>query len=219
MKQGREGAPEVVVSRVLSALGYHQPPVYFLPSFTVVKGGHSRLEDGGRFRLSLEQWKHRGYWRWEDSPFVGTPPYQTLLVVLAVLNSADLKDVNNALYEVTNSAGSVDTWFVVRDLGTSLGAIGRFDPTPNDPQRFSKQRFILGVSGGYVQFNYGAVHRRLMARITPADVRRASALLGGLSDRQWREAFHAGWYTDEWAASFISRIRQKIDESSRVGLD
>jgi hypothetical protein len=29
VKQGREAAAEVVASRVLSALGYHQPPVYF----------------------------------------------------------------------------------------------------------------------------------------------------------------------------------------------
>src|SRR5262245_32002468 len=33
--QGAEGPVEVVLSRVLSAVGYHQPPVYFLPSFTL----------------------------------------------------------------------------------------------------------------------------------------------------------------------------------------
>src|ERR1700758_207295 len=33
--QGAEGPIEVVLSRVLSAVGYHQPPVYFLPSLTV----------------------------------------------------------------------------------------------------------------------------------------------------------------------------------------
>ena len=33
--QGAEGPVEVVLSRVLSAVGYHQPPVYFLPSFTM----------------------------------------------------------------------------------------------------------------------------------------------------------------------------------------
>ena len=35
IKQSVEGPVEVMHSRVLSALGYHQPPVYFLPSFTL----------------------------------------------------------------------------------------------------------------------------------------------------------------------------------------
>src|SRR5438045_8660193 len=35
VKQGREASPEVVVSRILSAIGYYQPPVYYLPSFVV----------------------------------------------------------------------------------------------------------------------------------------------------------------------------------------
>src|SRR5689334_19738477 len=32
-RRGDEGPSEVVLSRVLSALGYHQPPVYYLPTF------------------------------------------------------------------------------------------------------------------------------------------------------------------------------------------
>jgi hypothetical protein len=35
IKQSAEGPVEVMHSRILSALGYHQPPVYFLPSFTL----------------------------------------------------------------------------------------------------------------------------------------------------------------------------------------
>ena len=33
-----EGPIEVVLSRVLSAVGYHQPPVYFLPAFMLNDG-------------------------------------------------------------------------------------------------------------------------------------------------------------------------------------
>ena len=32
-----------------------------------------------------------GLWKWEDNPFVGTPPYRNLLVVLIVSNG-DMKD-------------------------------------------------------------------------------------------------------------------------------
>src|SRR6476619_3783447 len=51
VKQGREASPEVVVSRVLSAVGYHQPPVYYLPSFTLADNSGTHVRPGGRFRL------------------------------------------------------------------------------------------------------------------------------------------------------------------------
>ena len=35
--QGAEGPIEVVLSLILSAVGYHQPPVYFLPSFSLIQ--------------------------------------------------------------------------------------------------------------------------------------------------------------------------------------
>src|SRR5512145_2811768 len=46
-----EGPIEVVLSRVLSAVGYHQPPVYYLRTFTVVDASGTRKTVGGRFRL------------------------------------------------------------------------------------------------------------------------------------------------------------------------
>ena len=41
---GEEGPVEVTVSRVLSAIGYHQPPVYFLPSFMMRDATGTRRE-------------------------------------------------------------------------------------------------------------------------------------------------------------------------------
>src|SRR5436190_1836367 len=90
VKQGREASPEVVVSRILSAIGYHQPPVYYLPSFLVHKSKDEVVaEDAGRFRLSRPELNTQGDWGWDHNPFVGTRPYQGLLVVLVRLNSAD----------------------------------------------------------------------------------------------------------------------------------
>src|SRR5436190_16916095 len=190
VKQGREAGPEVVVSRVLSAVGYHQPPVYFLPSFTVADGRDVRTVRGGRFRLTQDALKSRGHWTWEENPFVGTQPYQGLLVILVLLNSADLKNSNNTLYELEPRRGGVARWFVVRDLGTSLGETGRFDPTPNSPTHFDRIPFIAGLRNGFVDFGYHAVHASLVReRITPDDVRWASGLLSGLTDRQWHDIF------------------------------
>ena len=219
VKQGREAAPEVVVSRVLSAVGYHQPPVYYLPSFTLADGGDVRMVRGGRFRLTHDSLKSRGHWAWEGNPFVGTQPYQGLLVILVLLNSADLKNSNNTLYDLQAPKGGVARWFVVRDLGTSLGEIGRFDPTPNNPTLFERKRFIVGVRNGFVDFGYHAVHASLVReRITPDDVRWASGLLSGLTDRQWHDIFRTAGYGAADAERFIRRVTQKIEEGTQIGV-
>src|SRR5580765_5008171 len=72
--EGAEGPIEVVLSRVLSAIGYHQPPVYFLPSFTMVDASGFHTEPGGRFRLHDSSLKDAGHWSWQQNPFVGTRP-------------------------------------------------------------------------------------------------------------------------------------------------
>ena len=104
--QGAEGPVEVVLSRVLSAVGYHQPPVYFLPSFTVEDETGARIVPGGRFRLSMNTLKKEDIWSWQQNPFVGTKPYQGLLVILMMFDSSDLKNDNNSLYRHTRPDGT-----------------------------------------------------------------------------------------------------------------
>src|SRR3984893_13939699 len=128
VKQGVEAQPEIVLSHGLSAVGDHQPPVYFVPSFTLADEAGRHMEPGGRFRLQDPTLKNRGEWSWDQNPFVGTPAYQGLLVMLVLFNSADLKNENNTLYEVKHRHAESANWFVVRDLGSSLGEVGRFHP-------------------------------------------------------------------------------------------
>ena len=99
VKFGDEGHVEVVLSRVLSAVGYHQPPVYYVDHFKITdtKGTHD--QGGARFRPKLKELKERGDWAWQQNPFVGTDPYQGLLVIMMLFNSTDLKNDNNTLYE------------------------------------------------------------------------------------------------------------------------
>ena len=187
VKQGREAQPEVLVSRVLSAIGYRQPPVSYVGSFTLMTTSGPHVVRGGRFRLSDPSLRAAGHWAWANNPFVGSRPYEALLVVLVLLNSADLKDSNNTVYEIAQPVRNARRWYVVRDLGTSLGETGRFDPTPNNVAAFERHRFVTGIKNGYVEFDdYHAVHRDLLRTITPADVRWATALLARLTDRQWR---------------------------------
>jgi hypothetical protein len=212
-----EGPIEVVLSRILSAVGYHQPPVYYLDSFTLKKGKKVRIEPGGRFRLEHETLEEVGDWSWQKNPFVGSDPYEGLLVILVMMNSSDLKNSNNSLYRVRSSEG-VQRWYVVRDLGTALGDTGRFEPRRGDIERFERLPFILGVEQGFVRFEYQGFHQELIQqRISPAHVRWASELLGELNERQWHDAFRAGGYPPALADRYIRRITTKIEEGRRVG--
>jgi hypothetical protein len=215
--RGAEGPVEVVLSRVLSAVGYHQPPVYYLPSFVVTDPSGSRRVPGGRFRVKDRALKDVGEWSWQQNPFVGTRPYQGLLVILLMFNSSDLKNSNNTLYEFRGSPGGVERWYVVRDLGTALGSTGRIAPIRGNADVFDRHGFIEGVEDGFVRFAYHGWHQELVdARITPADVGWACDLLDGLTDVQWQEAFRAGGYGAADAGRFIQRLDAKIREGRNL---
>jgi hypothetical protein len=209
-----------VVSRVLSAVGYHQPPVYYLPSFTIGHGSAVRQVPGGRFRLHDPALTNRGSWSWEQHPFVGTRPYQGLLVILLMFNSWDLKNSNNTLYDVRRADQSVQQWYVVRDLGGSLGETGHMQVKRNNIDLFERLPFIKGVKNGFVDFDYHGKREELIrGRITPADVKWASDLLAELSQRQWQDAFRAGGYRADLAERFIRRLRANIAQGQQVGAD
>ena len=219
-QQGAEGPVEVVLSRVLSAVGYHQPPVYFVPSFTMRDQTGTHTVPGGRFRLSLRQLDKVGDWSWQQNPFVGTKPYQGLLAILLMFNSSDLKNVNNSLYEFKNSSDQLERWYVVRDLGTALGETGRLHPKRSNIDIFENAPFITGVRNGYVEFAYHGWHQEIIRqRLTPMDLQWASDLLAGLSYDQWKDAFRAGGYEPAVAERFIKRLMWRISEGERVGLN
>jgi len=213
---GDEGPVEVVLSRVLSALGYHQPPVYFLPSFTMTDASGTRIEPGGRFRLEESWLTDRGSWSWQKNPFVDSRPYNGLLVILLMFNSSDLKNSNNTLYEVTRDR-RVDRWYVVRDLGSALGKTARFRPKRNNIDRFERTLFIRDVTRGFVEFDYHGLHQELIRRrISPADAGWAAALAERLSVRQWHDAFRAGGYPPDMAERFIDILVARIAQARQI---
>ena len=207
-----EAPVEVVLSRLLSAVGYHQPPVYYVPTFTLKDDFGKKIEVGGRFRLKEPTLNDTGFWKWEDNPFVGTKPYQGLIVLLMMFNSTDLKNSNNTLYERRNG-DLLELWYSARDLGAALGDTNAMAPRKNHPESFERYPFILGVSNGKVEFAYSGWYKNLVRdRITPEEVAWASALLGRLSDKQWADAFRAGGYDPDDASRFIKKLKEKIDQ-------
>lgn len=213
-----EAPVEVVVSRLLSAVGYRQPPVYYLPAFTLKDDFGRKVEVGGRFRPKVEGLKEVGAWDWADNPYVGRKEYQGLIVLLVMFNSTDLKNSNNSLYE-RRDGDLVEQWYVARDVGSALGDTDRFAPRKNHADSFEKLPFILGVTNGYVDFAYKGWYKNLVRdRIKPEDVQWASNLLGRLSDQQMRDAFRAAGYEPDMAARFIARLREKIQQGRSLTL-
>ena len=214
----RKAPVEVALSRLLSAIGYHQPPVYYLPAFTLKDDFGKHVEVGGRFRLKDPSLKETGFWKWEDNPFVGTKPYQGLIVMLMMFNSTDLKNTNNSLYEYRDG-DLVEQWYVARDIGAALGDYNPISPRKNHPDSFEQVPYLLGVNNGHVEFAYTGWYKNLVRdRITPEEVAWASELLGRLSDKQWADAFRAGGYEPAVANRFIAKLREKIDTGPRARL-
>jgi len=176
-----------------------------------------RTMPGGRFRPKLKELDELGDWSWQENPFVGTKPYQGLLVVLMVFNSSDLKNSNNSLYEFKPKDGPHERWYVVRDIGTALGETARLTPKRNDPDIFAREKFISSVHDGFVEFSYHGWHQELFNnRMTPADVRWGCELLSKLTDRQWDDAFRAGGYDPATAARFIGSLKKRIAQGLQL---
>jgi hypothetical protein len=212
-KIGPESQSEVVLSRILWGLGYHQPPVYYLPSWKLERDGHVRIESEARFRPKLPQLERlKEYWWWQQNPFVGTHELSGLLVVLMMFNSTDLKNDNNGIYKLTEPWDGADRWFVVRDLGASLGETGKLFPRRNWLDGFERHGFITAIDGDRVEFDYVGRHQELLSMIHPPDVQWAAQRMQRITDAQWRDAFRAANYADGDAERFIRRLKQKIDD-------
>ena len=228
VKVGREAQPEVVMSRILWALGYHQPPTYYLPNWTMT-GAQSGPQEAGRFRPKLPDRKVVAEWSWYENDFLTTQPFKGLVVANVMLNNWDWKTSNNKVYETAGQDGGArQQVLVVQDLGASLGKTAypvflKWLPmrrlgqgSRNDLEDFEGQGFIKGVDGTRVDFDYRGIHRSLIETLSTNDIVWTSRLMARLSDAQWQDAFCAGGYDDEQARRYIAKIKTKVAEGLEV---
>lgn len=214
VKIGPEAQPETVASRIVWALGYHQVPSFFVERWRALEDGREQTIGGARFRPREMGLKSLGTWSWQRNPFVGTREYNGLLSVLMILNSTDLKNDNNGLYEVEGAPRErARRWYVVKDLGASLGETGRVDPRRGYLDGFEREPFLLEPEAAFVRFAFRGRHQELLQRIPIADLAWAARAVLGLSDRQWQDAFRAGNYDDDATKRYVARIRAKAQEA------
>jgi hypothetical protein len=213
-KIGPEAQTEVVLSRILWGLGFHQQPIYYLPSWILDEDAVKSTISEARFRPKLKEFPRLDeYWWWQQNTFVGTHELSGLLVVLLMFNSTDLKNDNNSIYVFREPVEAAKRWFIVRDLGAALGDTGKMYPPRNCLECFERHGFITAVNGDRIEFDYSGRHQELISMIHPADVRWAAEHMARLTDKQWHDAFRAANYSDDDARRFIDKLKEKIDDA------
>ncbi len=210
-----EARTEIVASRILWAVGYHQPPLYLLEQWHADGASGPNPQPVARFREEkpdLHGLTEAGDWAYDDNPFVGSQPLAGLLVLQVMLGNSDLKPQNNQRYTLSRPFEGARTWYVARDLGHTFGRTGVLGAPRDDVEVFDRTPFVKAVTNGVVEFDYRGLRRALFAEITVGDVQWICRRLAALSDRQWAEAFRAGGYPDATAQRYIRRLKQKIAE-------
>ncbi len=212
IKLGDEVQPEIVASRLLWAIGFHQPATYFLSDYKL-DGGRSGDEGrSARFRLEADH-ESEDDWSWHENPFVGARPFRGLLVANLILNNWDLKGSQNRIYGITGEdISGPRRLYVVQDLGAALGKTSWPTGSKNNIDDFESQNLIAGMKNGRIDFDYHARHGELFEDITPADVVWTCELFSQLTDQQWRDAFRAARYPEDVANRFITKLKSKVQE-------
>jgi hypothetical protein len=190
-------------------IGYHQPVMYFVPNWQR-KGQESSRQPSARFRLQSDH-QSVDEWAWTSNPFAGTRELKGLVAANLLLNNWDFKTSNNRIYTFAWPVAGPSRWFVVQDLGASLGATGWPIGTRNDLEDFESQRFV-SVVNGELRFDYRGRHRELIKDLTVEDVLWACRLLDRISDQQWRDIFRAAAYPEAASARYRAHLEAKIAE-------
>jgi hypothetical protein len=215
-----EARTEVVASRLLWGVGYHQPPIYYIDQWNAADPPDPNPQAGARFREKSP--KFHGLkdtdenWSYYDGPFKGTPPMNGLIVLHVMLGSSDLKPDQNAIYTLKEPVDGATTWYVARDLGQTFGKAEILNAPRGDIDAFEKTGFIKKVKGNKVEFEWGGRYSGLLKDITTRDVVWICRRLDALTDDQWHDAFRAGGFTRQMADRFIAHMKTKIAAGLRL---
>ena len=214
-KIGKEAQPDTASNRLLWAVGYETEMAYLIPKLTIEGKGtfeNVRLEARPKTIDRGDEWK------WANNPFVGTPEFQGLKVMMLLINNWDIKDSNNVIFNVRNRrTGTTEARYVISDLGGSLGKTGGFiTRSRNKPGDFVKSEFIQSVRGNIIDFNYGGKSKSLFNNITIEDAKWIGGLLARLSDTQIEDAFRAANYSPEDVESLSSAMKARINALNDV---
>ena len=210
VKIGKEAQSETSAIRLLWAVGYLTEVNYLVPRVTIPgKGTFTNV----RFEARPEAWDRVGEWKWKRNPFLGTPEYQGLKIMMAMINNWDLKDSNNEIIQMNG-----ELRYVISDLGATFGHASttplfwRLTRSRNNPSKYADAKFLEKVKGNRVVLHFGGKNRGLMKNITVRDAQWMSSWLSQLSDQQLRDAFRAANYRPDQINMLAQAVRERSNE-------
>ena len=242
VKLGEEVRPEVVASRLLWATGFYVNDDYVLTTADIqnlhLHRGANLVRNGhvteARFARKPTGQKKIGIWKWKANPFVGTREFNGLRVMMALMNSWDLKDVNNAVFQDAKTGKEL---FLMSDVGATFGSNGLSwtnARSKGNIDSFKDSKFIEKVTDTEVSFGTPKppTARLIEAFVLPEmrdyarradmrwigediprqDARWMGALLKQLSHQQLVDAFRAGQFPPDQIDAYVELIQSRIQE-------
>ena len=250
IKLGEEARPETAAARIVWGVGYFANEDYFLHEVRVKnmpahlhRGEKLVTPDGVMYDVRLKRHesgeKKIGEWTWKNDPFAGTRELNGLRVLMAVINNWDLKDQNNAIYEVKHPQDHPEDderVYMVSDLGASFGSAGlerTHEKSKGNLDSYMHSPFIRRMDANTVDFQIPhrpavvvAVNPRefisrlklrwIGRRVPREDAKWMGQMLGRLSHSQIRDAFRAAQYSPQEVEGFTAVMEQRIAELKKL---
>jgi hypothetical protein len=235
VKLGNEARPEVAASRLVWAAGYFANEEYFMPTLRVQnmprlrRGKEWQSHDGTirdvSMKRRLKDEKKIGTWAWGENPFTGSREWYGLQVLMAVINNWDVKDENNAVYQVRGD--HPEQRYTVTDLGASFGRTGLTYKSKGNLGAYRHSKWIGKTSGDTVNFNVPSLptldiyinllemKQRIdllwIGRHVPISAAKwMGNLLAQLSPNQIRDAVRAAGYTPKQVEECSEVVERRI---------
>jgi hypothetical protein len=214
VKIGKEAQSETSAIRLLWGVGYVTEVNYLVPRVTIPgRGTFSNV----RFEARPDSWKRVTEWKWKRNPFLGTPEFQGLKVMMALINNWDLKDSNNEILQIRGENGN-ELRYIISDLGATFGHASttplfwRFTRSRNNPAKYANSDFLEKVKGNRVVLHFGGKNRGMMKDLDIDDAQWMAGLLSQLSDRQLHDAFRAANYRPDQINLLARTVRKRTNE-------
>lgn len=247
VKFGPEAFASAFSTHLVWACGYIVNTEYFIPHGRAVGAHHLKraapfvAADGhftnARFQLRAKHPKFmRDHnWSWINNPFMGTPEYNGLRILMMLLSNWDAKDArdfsdgpaartadsNVAIFEVSEGHKQHGYWYFVSDWGSTMGkwsSVGGLRDRWN-AKGYAGQSpdFIRGVNNGQVLWGFGGTHGSDLTKgIRVTDVAWLLRYLGQVSDAQIQRGLEASGATPEEVKLFGRSLRDRIRQLERV---
>ena len=244
VKLGPEAKSETVSTRLVWAVGYFAEEAYYFPEVKIdgmkrLSRGREYVSGDGLVRGARFEPRRKGVergdeWGWMENSFDGTRELSGLKVLMILLNNFDARKANNRVFYVEGENGVREKWYVVTDLGATLGRAGGFGGkrTKNNLDDFLSTKFVRGVDDGVVEFDYdtrprglghltvlqpfyyrGEVKKEKAMRGIPVEhARWIGTLLSQLTDEQLHDAFRAADYDETTRIGYVRALRERINQ-------